>query len=354
MKLLNIVSGFLVITTWLAIITAPQAVAANKTITIKGFSDDSGDTIELPDDAVIGVAVNDAGITLTLPDVDVRVRCLGEATAEGYCYLSAANGGAGLDSDSDGVPDAVDECPGTGGSTLVNNVGCANSQQDDDSDGVPNGSDQCSATPAGVAVDANGCSDAQNFPDADGDGVTDANDQCPNTDAGVTVDSTGCEPDSSSPGSAAYCENTPTNVVCSRTVNFDPWWGSTGEREVKIPNGKIVSMPFTVRAQDGDVFDAGYMQYTTNQTLPNGYSWRYWYSATPGGAALTTGRCLSSYSQARDVPKWQQKKGLENSSISCHLGLTERILYLNYRIVKSGTTELGRSYVFDVAKGYDP
>ena len=58
--------------------------AATKTLTIKGSSADSGDTIQIPDTAEINVAVADQGITITMPDLDLRLRCLGEVTADGY------------------------------------------------------------------------------------------------------------------------------------------------------------------------------------------------------------------------------------------------------------------------------
>ena len=58
---------------------------------------------------------------------------------------------------------------------------------DSDGDGVPDYLDQCPGTPAGVAVDAKGCP-----LDSDGDGVPDFQDQCPDTPAGVKVNALGC------------------------------------------------------------------------------------------------------------------------------------------------------------------
>jgi OOP family OmpA-OmpF porin len=60
---------------------------------------------------------------------------------------------------------------------------------DDDGDGVPNHLDQCPGTPKGVAVDAVGCP-----LDSDGDGVPDYLDKCPGTPAGTVVDEHGCPP----------------------------------------------------------------------------------------------------------------------------------------------------------------
>lgn len=58
---------------------------------------------------------------------------------------------------------------------------------DSDGDGVPDNIDQCPGTPAGVAVDAKGCP-----LDSDGDGVPDYLDKCPGTPAGTEVDAQGC------------------------------------------------------------------------------------------------------------------------------------------------------------------
>jgi len=89
-----------------------------------------------------------------------------------------------IDSDGDGVPDAMDQCPGTPAGVKVDEVGCP---LDSDGDGVPDYMDQCPNTPAGVKVDEVGCP-----LDSDGDGVPDYMDKCPNTPAGATVNEQGC------------------------------------------------------------------------------------------------------------------------------------------------------------------
>jgi OOP family OmpA-OmpF porin len=59
-----------------------------------------------------------------------------------------------VDSDSDGVPDTLDKCPGTPAGVSVGADGCP---LDSDKDGVPDYLDKCPGTPAGVAVDKDGC-----------------------------------------------------------------------------------------------------------------------------------------------------------------------------------------------------
>ena len=89
-----------------------------------------------------------------------------------------------IDSDGDGVADAMDKCPGTPAGVKVDALGCP---LDSDKDGVPDYLDKCPGTPAGVKVDSTGCP-----LDSDGDGVPDSLDKCPGTPAGVKVDASGC------------------------------------------------------------------------------------------------------------------------------------------------------------------
>jgi len=63
-----------------------------------------------------------------------------------------------LDSDGDGVPDTLDQCPNTPHGVQVDGRGCP---FDSDNDGVPDYLDQCPGTPAGLKVDANGCEIAE-------------------------------------------------------------------------------------------------------------------------------------------------------------------------------------------------
>ncbi|ANF58015.1 OmpA family protein [Halotalea alkalilenta] len=104
------------------------------------------------------------------------------ATAAALLCKSPDTGVA--DSDGDGVPDDIDECPGTPAGVAVDARGCP---LDTDGDGVPDYMDECPGTPAGVEVDARGCP-----LDSDGDGVPDYMDQCPDTPAGVEVNALGC------------------------------------------------------------------------------------------------------------------------------------------------------------------
>lgn len=58
------------------------------------------------------------------------------------------------DTDSDGIPDDVDQCPGTVTGAVVDEKGC---EKDEDGDGVVDRLDKCPGTPAGTKVDETGC-----------------------------------------------------------------------------------------------------------------------------------------------------------------------------------------------------
>ncbi|MCB1926196.1 MAG: OmpA family protein, partial [Gammaproteobacteria bacterium] len=92
--------------------------------------------------------------------------------------------GCELDSDGDGVVEALDQCADTPQGRTVDGNGC---ELDSDGDGVVDGVDACLGTTAGAVVDARGCE-----PDDDADGVANVADLCPQTASGTEVDDTGC------------------------------------------------------------------------------------------------------------------------------------------------------------------
>ncbi len=109
------------------------------------------------------------------------------------------------DSDSDGIVDSKDACPGTIAGITVDAKGCA---KDSDNDGITDSNDRCPGTDSGVSVDANGCAN-----DSDNDGVADSTDSCPDTAAGISVNSTGCAKDSDGDGTADSYDKCPGTVA---------------------------------------------------------------------------------------------------------------------------------------------
>ena len=99
------------------------------------------------------------------------------------------------DTDEDGFGDNPegtdgDQCPEVAGVLFgMDGRGCP---ADSDSDGVFDNEDQCPGTAEGITVDETGCE-----LDSDGDGVLDSQDNCPDTAENVTVDDTGCVIDDS-------------------------------------------------------------------------------------------------------------------------------------------------------------
>ncbi len=62
-----------------------------------------------------------------------------------------------MDSDGDGVPDHLDQCPGTPKGVRVDSKGCPIEPRDSDGDGVIDDKDECPGTPKGARVDERGC-----------------------------------------------------------------------------------------------------------------------------------------------------------------------------------------------------
>ena len=100
-----------------------------------------------------------------------------------------------LDSDGDGVEDAIDQCPDTPAGVEVDAAGCQ-VFGDGDNDGVPDNLDQCPFTPEDFrdifGITPDGCLVIPELEDQDGDAVINIEDQCPDTPLGEEVDFAGC------------------------------------------------------------------------------------------------------------------------------------------------------------------
>ena len=292
--------------TFATLLTLPlgHVTSAGQTLTIRGSTQDSGDVIQLADDAQLTLSANGSGIVVTLPDVDVRLRCLGNPTAEGYCLLSLGDGSSIVDSDGDGVPNNKDLCFSTPSSSYVNSSGCSSAQLGG-GDSNDNSGDDSNDNSGGDSNDNSG------------------------DDTGIVT--------------TGYCSNKANNnVSCSSSTNFDNWWATRGDLRYTIPAGRILSIPFTARASN---VDAAMFAYTTDQSTLNGYSWSSWVSTQPGGSELT-GPCSKGGNEARGNFYLTQKPA---QASECNLGTGGGVYYFNYRVFGS-SGYYGSDYEFDVGR----
>ena len=372
---------------------------ATKTLTIKGGNADPGDTIEIPSSAEVSVIVGEDGIVLTMPDLDIRVRCLGEATANGYCYIAANGGGELVDGDGDNVPDSWDVCPNTPSSaTVINTSGCA----DVDGDGYYENEDDCptqggsvdtsgcpvsagvtaytvtasagtggSISPSGETSVSSGATKSFEVSASSGYQIDNVDGTCPQgslsgstyTTGAVTADCTvEVNFSQNNSSSATYCSGTPSElegiVICSPNAsglfnspggNMDDWSDYTGYiSEAHIPADKLVSYPFTSNAAS----QTGQIAFSTNSgRVQDNMTFKAWFSETPGGDVLATdGGCSKTAREPNpDFLEWQQNNS-SSSLYTCGLGTAERTLYLNVEVachVPSLGCELGERYSND-------
>ena len=397
-------SGFFWLLPALMLIGSGTISAATKTLTIKGSSADSGDTIQIPDTAEINVAVADQGITITMPDLDLRLRCLGEVTADGYCYVAAgASGGGGAaltDGDGDRVPDDWDGCPNTPTSALyTDNRGCA----DLDGDGVFTPEDDCpsqggqvdstgcpitnvantytvtasagaggSISPAGQLAVAEGGTSTFTLMADSGFSFNRISGSCPSGTTSGTTHTTGAITANCTVVAEFTATNTtdtgaagggsPAGVICDPNSDgrrnaggtMDPWRGGWGFENTPIPNGKVVAYPFL--ASGGASGASGIVQFTNNMgdLTVSGYRWKGWFSESPGGAVLNGAIACRKFSANPNPINMQWSQAANSGSFDCNLGQAERVLYFNMTV---GCFEEGRACTvgapFPGQPGYD-
>ena len=344
---------------------------AAKTLTINSPGNNDSETLVLPDDAQLDIDVTSNGIILTIPNVNLKVKCLGLASAPNTCTLSAGGGTLSQDDDGDGVPNNNDRCDNTGTTELVDNTGCSNNQKDDDQDGVPNGADNCANTPVGATVGAQGCTDTQADPDSDGDGVLDSVDQCDN-DPGPASNN-GCpNPPPGGVDTSLYCNGANTSVVvCSKTNNLDDIYASQATVKRTVPRGKVLALPFTILDKSSETAVYGALRMISD--MPS-YAFQVgrpqvkkWYSETPGGSPISAGgSCLKFSQQADGAFYWAQgpdqyacvlgsksTTGVRyfNIAVACDTSYTECPAASQYSLSHIENYQAG-DYVFEMTRDY--
>ena len=132
---------------------------------------------------------------------------------------------AGVDSDSDGVPDAFDNCTQVPNPTQkdTDNDGAGDAcDPDDDNDGVPDEADNCplDGNPLQADTDGDGAGDACD-PDDDNDGVPDLGDNCPlvanalQTNSDTDQQGDACDADDDNDGDPDVTDCAPKNPKIS-------------------------------------------------------------------------------------------------------------------------------------------
>jgi len=155
----------------------------------------------------------------------------------------------GLDTDGDGIPDSVDQCPNEPEDKdgFEDDDGCPD--PDNDQDGVPDRKDRCPNEPE----DRDGFQDDDGCPesDNDGDGIPDAQDKCPNDpeDRDGFQDDDGC-PDADNDGDgipdlADKCPNEPETI---NGVDDDDGCPDTGG---VVVTGTKIELPEQVQFEAG-------------------------------------------------------------------------------------------------------
>ena len=179
------------------------------------------------------------------------------------------------DSDGDGISDVIEagftdadndgEVDGTGVDTdgLVTGGDGYGTPADTDSDTIPDHLDQCPNTPSGDTVDANGCSDSQTGTDTDGDGINDDADLDDDNDGILDTDE-GCNSSSNPDGTNLFTNGSFNGTVAAETVPT-PWQNYTG------PGGTVSSDTNNLTNTGPGAYEASDTSNLTNSS--DGGSW---------------------------------------------------------------------------------
>jgi hypothetical protein len=211
-----------------------------------------------------------------VPDTDVD----GDDVAD--CADVCPRGNDRLDSDSDGLPDACDNCPKIANAAQLDGdfdgVGDAcHGILDIDEDSVPNQLDNCPTIANSQQSDIDGDGDGDTCDtDDDADGVIDELDSCPNTPLGTAVRSNGCPADDPPPPAG----NVDLAVAISSATTIDSPERATIQYLVTVLNlGTAVARNVRVTARfdaratleassHGAVFDDGVLAWPVFDLAP--------------------------------------------------------------------------------------
>ena len=157
----------------------------------------------------------------------------------------------------------------------------------------------------------------------------------------------------------SYCDGAPAHVACSPDVHLDDWWEIEAAQRFDTVAGKVLSLPFTIRASG---VDGGNVTTTTVEgAFTDDTNFRIWFSTDPGGSPLNVAsRCDNYFKQARLTVPWTQNPELENNDRYCFLGEGPRVLYVNVEVCThlppdwECSDERQGGYVFHLRSNYRP
>ena len=281
-------------------------------------------TIQLNGSHSFNLSFENDQLTLDFPTMDFRVKCLGEVTEDGYCYLSAKTtvdgGGVTTPSQSYSVGGSVSGLASGKSVSLTNNGG-------DSKTVSTNGAFTFAtkvASGGAYSVSISSQPAGQSCSVANGYGVVSANISnvtvtC--ADSPVTV--------------AAYCQNTPADVICDPDI--PELLEGSAEITIRVPANRILSVPSTL--WEGAT-GRGYLEYYSVDYTPysQGYVWKFWFSRTPGGPVIET-EVPDRYQLCQDQKHpentyfWTQNP--DDYYLACYLGKSGGVVYLNWAYLNS-------------------
>ena len=385
------------------VVLASSAWAIDKLTLRSGTGEET--TIQLNGSPSVKLSFENDQLILDFPTMDFRVKCLGEVTEDGYCYLSATttvegggvatfavsgsvsglssgqsvsltlNGGGTIVVASNGefmfgtklssgasyvvsvssAPSGA-SCSVTNGSGTISAnvsnvlVSCSTQTQSYSVGGsvsglasgksvslTNNGGDSTTVSTNGAftfatkvasggaySVSVSSQPAGQSCSVANGSGVVSAN------ISNVTVT---CA--DSPVTAAAYCQNTPDDVICD--PDLPELLEGSPEITIRVPASRTLSIPSTL--EEGTT-GRGYLEYYSVDYTPysQGYVWKFWYSRTPGGPVIET-EVPDKYELCQDQKHpentyfWTQNP--DDYYLECYLGKAGGVVYLNWAYLNS-------------------
>ena len=313
-----------ILLTWVLLATASSSLA-EKTLTIASPSGQK--EITLDEDPEVIISYTPTGMKLDFTNINMKVVCIEDPSANGLCRLQAYDGASGGDGSGGGVPASPAKPGATAGDgqvalswTAPDDNGSAivgyRIDQTSPSNTTIVSNTNSTATSYTVSGLANGTSYRFAVAAINGSGL---GYMSPSSDA-VTPVSSGGNPDSGAYETA--CNKVPSIVSCQKYFAGDLETGGS-ERSVSIPDNKVLSIPFIL--ESGTIPVA--IEFQSFQSADR-YFFEAWLSAAANGTELSGGNCRLSQPQAESIISVKSQSG---KGTGCALPSGEGLVWLNFR-----------------------